>query len=461
MKFFVKVDENGELKLIEATQDQVLDGKTELFNEDGEQLRSQAQPSGNEGKTPMDELTNAVRDMALAVSGIGDIKQRQEEIETQIKAYQEAAAKGFPIPAPSWAAGAGADDDNIFAPYNMAIQGKALTDKISHPGFAIDDERRQAMAEYFVLFLKAGVFQDQRARAKMREKYGEVDPVTKTVIGDTGNVFPVPDIVDSEIIHFAREASVVLQECRIWNMTSEVESIPTETAGVTVSWGNTTQESEPTISETELTAKELSAYSAVRNTTLADARSDIVSWLTEVMAEAAGKELDNEAFNGDGSNVCSGLFSRAGYTVTAASALFSSITASDWSELIKNLDGLKKQNAKFYMSGTIIHYVRILSDDNSRPIFVETMGQPQASTIYGYPFRECIMCNATDGASKNVAIFGNLRYFALSRRLDASALSVDPYGLWTTNRTRFKLYQRWGMQVAQDNAFSKLVTAAS
>jgi len=61
---------------------------------------------------------------------------------------------------------------------------------------------------------------------------------------------------------------------------------------------------------------------------------------------------------------------------------------------------------------------------------------------------------------KDVALFGNMKYMAVGRRLDSATIMVDPYGLWTTNRTRFKLYQRWALRVALPEAFVKLVTSA-
>ena len=247
-------------------------------------------------------------------------------------------------------------------------------------------------------------------------------------------------------------------------MTSEKQSIPVETAGVTVGWGNTTSESEPTVSECELNATELSAYAAVKNATLADSRSDIVSWITEAMAEAAGLEIDNEAFNGDGSDVCSGILSaKAGYSVVLASGStsFSAISASALSQMIAKLDGLKKQGARFFMHGEILHYIRNLTDDNGRPIFIETVGAPMSGTIWGYPYSEVVKMPSTSAANTAFVAFCDLRYFAVGRRLDATALAVDPYGLFTTNRTRFKLYQRWGMEMALPNGFVRMLTAAS
>jgi HK97 family phage major capsid protein len=139
---------------------------------------------------------------------------------------------------------------------------------------------------------------------------------------------------------------------------------------------------------------------------------------------------------------------------------FSAITADDLSLMIAKLDGLKKQGARFWMHGQILHYIRNLKDSNDRPIFIETVGAPMSGTIWGYPYSEVIKMPSTSGANTAFVAFGNLRYFSVGRRLDTTTLQVDPYGLWTTNRTRFKLYQRWGMKIGLANGFVRLLTSA-
>lgn len=460
MEFFVMVDG----KLVPATQEQVLSPDEVLYNKDGEAInRPQAKID------PVEELTGIVKDLAVTVDGLSAIKETQEDLENKLAAYQDSAKKGFPIFAPDIPDGTSEEDlQKIIEPYNIKAQGKRLMDKLYHPGHVIDsEEKRLEMAKYFCLALKAGFMDDPVARVHFKNIYGAVKKGT-TDIGDAGNVFPVPDIVDAEILAFARESSVVLQEARIWPMTSEFLSIPTEKAGVTTAWGNTTSESDPEIQETEITAKELSAYANVRNTTLADAQSDIVSWITEVMAEAAGQAIDEAAFNGTG-DPTSGIFAKAGLSVVMASGTttFAGMNDVHLSDMIGKLDGLRKQGAKFYMHGSIVHYVRILKDDNGNPIFVETVGGPQSGTIWGYPYREVIICPSTTAVDTPFVAFGNLRYLAVGRRADATALMIDPYGLWATNRTRFKIYQRWGIEVPNlysatlSMAFVKLITAAS
>lgn len=443
-----KYVKNAEGVLVLATAEQLADEnipKVEV--EDGT-------PPPAPAEDPVKELTGIVREMA------GDVKITVEQMKAQIAAYQEAARRGFPIfnPETGHQPENPAEVKEFLGHYDLAFQGKELMDKLHHPMHQITEETRVELAKFYALFLRANLFQDWKAREKFWSYYG---PRLKTPLGDTGNAFPLPDIVESEILTFAREASVVLQYARIWQMTSDKQSFPSESAAVSVGWGNTTSESEPGVTEVELEANELSAYSVVKNATLMDARSDIVSWLTSALAEAAGLELDNQAFNGSGTPFIGILnASGAGYSVTLTGSSFADLSFSALSEMIAKLDGLKKQGARYWFHGQVLHYVRTLKDDNNRPIFYETVGAPTSGTILGFPYSEVIKCPSTDAANTAFAAFGNLRFLAIGRRLDTATLSVDPYGLWTTNRTRYKLYQRWGMKVGLRNGLVRLLTGS-
>jgi HK97 family phage major capsid protein len=111
------------------------------------------------------------------------------------------------------------------------------------------------------------------------------------------------------------------------------------------------------------------------------------------------------------------------------------------------------------MNGQILHYVRTLKDDQNRPIFTETIGSAVPGTIWGYPYSESIKMPSAPAANTPFMVFGNLRYFGLGRRLDVATLGVNPYLLWETNRTAFKLYQRWAMKVGLRKGFARALTA--
>ena len=412
--------------------------------------------------TPVQELQGVIDEISQKVSGLNAMKEKQEELEAKIRAYEEAQAKGFHLPAT-------VDSDDIYCGFSLAHQGKALIDKFENPrGYHMTPERKNEIAKVLLMFVRGGLMQDpfvaREYKDKYRTKLGEV-------IGDSGNVFPVPDILETEILAYAREKSVLLKDATIVDMTSIKQSWPIETTAALMSathWSNTTAELNPDIDEIELDALELSAYSAVRNHQLADARSDIVGWLLINLATACGMEIDRVGFNGrvsGGSDPFDGITSVNLSTVQAvtmgAGERFADVNDDYLSQMIAKLDGLRKQGAQFYMSGGVMHYVRQIKDGVGSPIFMPgniATGQPP--TIYGYQNTEAVKMNSTDGASKPVCIFGNMKQLYIGRRLDSTALIVDPYGLFLTNRTRFKIYQRWAIKVALPEGFVKLVTGS-
>ena len=455
MDFFVK---NSEDKLEAASAEQVLSMDTILCDAEGNVLNRQPKVD------PIERLEGVVGDLVTTVKGEQAVKEKINELEAQIAAYKDAMKRGFPLPMVD---GEGGIDLQSWTRFDMARQGKRLVDKMYHPMHVMEPATKDIVAELLTCFVEATFFQNSVARARYMERYQELQKATTTDIGDVGNVFPVPDILEAEILAFARESSVLLQYARLWDMTSDKKTIPVESGAVATSWGNTTMESNPEISEVELDAETLSAYAVVNNTTLEDTVSGIVSWLTEAMAEAVGQSLDDAGFNGDGTSTyggCSGILSAAcGYSVVMAtgSPNFSNLSFDNLSEMISKLDGMRKVGARFFMSGEVLHYVRILKDGNSRPIFIDTVGSPVSGQILGYPYSEVITMPSSSAANKAFIAFGNLRYFALGRRIEDMRLSVDPYGLWTTNKTRFKIRNRWALKIGLANGLVRLLTAAS
>ena len=408
-------------------------------------------------KENVKELEGLIKEL---VTDISSMKEKQEVMTEQLAAYKEMEKNGWKMPE-----GKNVDDPDYRKPYDLAKQGKELMDKKFHPKYYIkDDARREEIAKWWILFIKAAIHDNPSAYIEMENRYG----VAKTAIGDSGNLFPLPTPLEEEIVHFAREESVVLKYARIWPMESDTKKIPTESASTSVSWGNTTPESEPEETDVDLSAEELSAYAVIRDSVLADTTSDIVSWLQSNLAEAAAQAIDNAAWNGDGTSTyasCYGLLSAScGYSVVmgSGSTAFSNLTASHLSEMIAKLDGKKKAGARFFMHGDILHYVRTLEDTNGNPVFMINYGGNVPPTIFNYPYDEVIKMPSTTAANTAFMTFGNLRWFGIGRRLNSIALKVDPYGLFTTNRTRFKLYQRWAVgPMTMPNGFVRLMTAAT
>jgi len=467
MKYFIK---NKKGKLIEVTKDQAANLEEQLYDEEGKEVeleKEKVEASNiNTGVSAVEELTGLFKDMA---SSLNEVKEVRDDMTEKIKAYQEAQKRGLVLPVAADKGMSASDVDEIFKDYDLKRQGSLLLNRFKHP-YVISDEKREELAKYFLLVVMSGVHGSTRAQSEFFNRYGSnVNRERKT--GTTGlgasgnNSFPVPDIVEAEILAYARESSVAMQYARMVDMVSEKQSYPVEATGVAVTWGGTTSESSPTATEAELTASELSAFSEVRKTLLADTRSDIVSWLMEMMAESVGLELDNQVFNGTGSPVSGIMTALCGYSVNmgTGSTAFSQISHSQLSETISKLDGLRKRNARFFMHGSILHYVRLLADDNSRPIFLETIGSAIPPQIYGYPYSEVTNMPSTSATATAFIGFGNLQHFMIGRRLDTMTLEVNTQANtpFTTNTVWFKIYNRWALTLALPNGFVRVLTAGA
>lgn len=465
MKFFKVVDG----KLVACSVEDLRNPFLTLYNEDGTVAAQGKAPAAPAPETdPVKELSDLVTGLAKEVGGLAAYKEAAQKANEDMAKLKEAVAKGFPLWTPGAADVVTSDEFEKTYGWKLDKQGQEMVAKLplyASGALKMTEERRRDMARYYCLVLRAGMGKGSnsiRAYDEFQQRFGRI----KTAIGDSGNVFPVPDIVESEILAFAREASVILRDGRKVTMTSEFDSFPAETAVSSVGWGNTTANSDPTVAEVQLTAYELSAYTIARNHQLADSTTDIVSWLTAMMGEAKGQELDNSAFNGDGTSTygyCSGILSAdAGFSVVmgASSTAFSNLTADLLSEMIGKLDGIRKEGAKFYMNGAVFHYVRALKDTNGQLIYVPNVGGSMSNTIWGFPWSEVIKITSTSGAATPFLAFGNCKYFLVGVRQDSMELMVDPYGLWTQNRTRFKLYGRFGLKIGLGKGFCRLLTHA-
>jgi HK97 family phage major capsid protein len=413
-------------------------------------------------KDPIAELQAVIDEIAQKVVGLNGLKEKQEEIEAALAAHKEITSKGFPLP--TFDAKEGED---IYCGFSLAHQGKQLVQKYDGVGYRMDEATKNEVAKVLLLFVKGGIMLDPFAAREYKDKY-RLSAEAKTVVGDGGNVFPVPEILETQILMYAKEKSVLLRDATVVDMTSIKQYWPIETGQSSVAWGNTTSESEPTIDEFELNAEELSAYAAVRNHQLADARSDIVGWLLLNMATACGLEIDRVGFIGrasGGSDPFDGIHSANNTAVKnvtmGAGERFADINDDYISQLIVQLPGLRKAGAQFYMNGAVQHYVRMIKDGVGSPIFMPAniaAGTP--ATLFGYPVNECVQMPTTDSSGSLSMILGNMKNLFIGRRLDSTALIVDPYGLFTTNRTRFKIYQRWAVGVALQEAFVKLLNGS-
>jgi len=282
---------------------------------------------------------------------------------------------------------------------------------------------------------------------------------------DSEGGYLVPDEYAWEIAKLARAKSFALNQCTVLNMGTDTLKLPAEASLVSVAWtaeeGGIT-ESEPTFGQVQLTAKRLDGYAKVTNELLQDSNIDIVGLLTEQFAYAVGLELDNQVLNGTGDPVSGVLTAKAGYSVVMGSGEtnFSSISADDLSNMIAQIDEGYDDNLLFIFNKLIMHYIRTLKDDNNNYIYAKP-GNGVPGTVWEIPYFQSAKAPKTTGANTAFVVLGNFKYFYIGRRVGSMSLDIDPYGLFTTYATRFRIVTRWGLAVAMAKAFCRLLTAAS
>jgi HK97 family phage major capsid protein len=134
------------------------------------------------------------------------------------------------------------------------------------------------------------------------------------------------------------------------------------------------------------------------------------------------------------------------------------LVGDNFSDAISRLSQGYLNGAKWIVGKTVKHYLRTLKDTNRAYVFQ----QPQAgksATLWEYPILESEHCPAT-AASTVAAVFGNLKNFIIGRRNGAMVIEIDPYGLFTTNQTRFRMVTRWALKAGNAAGFVSIVTAA-
>jgi len=333
-----------------------------------------------------------------------------KDLAIKVEKFENAPARKVSLEIP------GKEDkkvDMIYKGYDLRKQGRILE--------LADDSLKNDIAKMFIDLI--------HSKAAMNE--------TTTTEGG----YLVPEEYADTVFAFARLSSVALQDADIYETSTDSFNIPAENAGITVSWkaeATALAASDPTFANVNLTPKKLGAYSTASNELLMDSKYDIVSRLTQQFGEAVGQEIDNQTFNG---SEFTALIGASGInTADAGGSSASDIDFALASNAIAQIPSNKLMNAKFYMHRTILHYFRAKADTTGMPILDVRDG---GFNIYGYPVRLVEQMPTDTTASACIAVFGNLKYYAIARRLGMMSLDVDPYGKFLEYQTRFRSVTRW------------------
>lgn len=329
-----------------------------------------------------------------------------------------------------------------------------------------NDEKAEDFAKFLIAYTRV-TKGDMSAMADINEfqqKYA-VNKASYAEGADATGGYLVPEEFEREIMMIARDSSFALQECSIYEMTSDTLLVPKEGTLVQVAWrdeAGAVAAGEGTFDQIALAAKSLAGLATISNELLQDSAFDLAGILLEQFSYATGQELDNQLFNGTGSPFTGVSGSAAGYSVvlSSGSTLFSNVRADDFSMMMSLLKQGYRAGSKFVLNRSMIHYLRILKDTSNQPIFAQP-GATVPGTIYGTPYSESEVFNGTNAANKAFAVLGNFKKFAVGRRVGTMTLEADPYGLFANNQTRFRMVTRWAEKIGIAQAFVRGMTAAS
>lgn len=373
-------------------------------------------------------------------------KEENTDLKAKIEAFENRPAKEVNVTVPG-------QEKTVEVMYK-----KRYLPNMSKSLISLKPERREAVAKMFIDFC-GDYLKHNKAKLNIVEKTDLTEGTAATV----GNMV-FPEYI-AELMAFAREKSVALQECRIIDVSTNNVYIPTEKASVAVVWEGETNAlaaTNPEVAQLQLTPAKLAAYVVASNELLDDSAFDITSWLTELFAESIAQELDSQIWSGADSATSPfiGIIDAAGTTkVSTDTTAVTSIDIDYLAEVISNLPSTKSAGAKFYFHRSNFRYVRTLEDSGGKSVYTPAMGGAPGA-IWEYPYTLSEQMSSTHAPSDCIGVFGNLKNYIIARRSGSIVLEADPYGLFTTDMVRFRVKVRYDGKpwnaVANSNGFVQM-----
>ena len=378
-----------------------------------------------------EELKGILREILTEEKDQAGIEAKEaayQKLLEENKALKEAEAKRIASPGKivSLDTPEGKTVDFIYKGYDLKRQCKDLTIK--------DESTRESIAKF------------------------TIDMITKASLSEANTgAYLVPDEYENTLMALARLESLALQKCRIFNISRDVLKIPVEATGTSVNaaaFGTANGESDPTLGLKTLDMKRIGNYTEIFNDLLEDSVFDITSYLASMNAEAIGQSIDNNVFGSTGTSFTGNILTDAGSfaTVGTSASTIANVSYTHFSECISKLASNKIQGAEWYINRLGLHYVRILTDESDRLIYMMPSGT-QPGGIYGFPVNSVEVITGAPATTKPFVLFGNLKNYALGIR-KGMTMQMNPYIKMKEGITQFVCHTRVDGDALFDSAFA-------
>jgi len=199
-----------------------------------------------------------------------------------------------------------------------------------------------------------------------------------------------------------------------------VPKVTTNPTGAIVAEAGTIGESDPVFGQVTLGAFKYAALTQVSQELLADSVFDVASFVTNVGGQAVTRALGADLSNGSGSSKPKGIAQAA--TSFGTSATATTITYANLVEVEATMPvPYKNVDTAWVMSPEAVKVIRLLTDDQSRPLWEPSLKAGNPDMLLGYPvWVDGNIDAATSG--KRAVVFAHMPSYAV--RI-AGGLQID------------------------------------
>jgi HK97 family phage major capsid protein len=204
-------------------------------------------------KSAIGEGVKPLNDTVIALKAVAD------GLDVKFKGIEERISKIEALPAIS--APAFNRISTKYRGYDIEEQGEVLRKSMKQNRYLNTEERINDYSKFMIAMIKA-IKGDQSARADYLEMFKKTAMIEGT---DGYGGYLVPTEYQWDMIKLSRAKSFGLQNCMVLDMSSDTLMLPKEASLVAVNWSGEVAmtESEPTLDQVELDAKDLDGYAIV------------------------------------------------------------------------------------------------------------------------------------------------------------------------------------------------------
>lgn len=328
-----------------------------------------------------------------------------------------------------------------------------LEAKLNRPAPTNDDDTPTVETKAFGSYLRRG---DRTPVEELK---------TLTVSSDPQGGYLAPAEMSTEFLRELVEFSPIRPLATVRTTAAPSVSYPSRTGITNAKWKGETQTSEgsePTFGQAEITIREVNTYVDISNQLLADSAGQAEAEVRLALSEDFGQKEGLAFVSGDGVLAPEGIMINAAVAFTASgnAATLGSAPADLLISHMYSLPAAYRSRGTWLMNGRTLAAIRKLKDGTTGVYLWQPSyqaGQPEL--ILGRPVIE-IPDMADIGAGTEPILFGDIA--TAYRIVDRLALSilVNPYSQATNGITRIHATRRVGAGVVQPAAVRKIRCAA-